>query len=90
MLKIAQHPIDQVYLNIRCAPPPTLDLEGQGTGCRTGRPVHPSKPFACCSVEQLGRVRIENFTDGLNGAVNAEPSRCEAHIVHYTTMFPCH
>ena len=44
--QVAQHPIDQVYLYTRrpCPSLPTQDLEEQGTRCRAGRPMHPSKP----------------------------------------------
>ena len=59
--QVAQQPIDQVYRYIRhpCPSLPMQDLKGQGTGCRTGRPVCPSKPHTPCSERQLkcaGRI----------------------------------
>ena len=54
------------------------DLEGQGTGCRAGRPVCPSRPHTPCSEGQLKCVGNEDFTDDLSRASNAGPSRCKA------------
>ena len=49
--QVAQHPIDQAYLYTRCPwlSPPMPDLEEQGTGCKAGRPVRPSKTTTPCS-----------------------------------------
>ena len=43
--QVAQFPIELVYLHTRCPYPslPTQDPERQGTGCRAGRLIHPSK-----------------------------------------------
>ena len=79
MHKVAQHLIDLVYL---CPSLSTQDRERQGTGCRTGKPVHPSKPPTPCSQGQLKRVGNDNFTYGLSEASNASPA-----LYHYTTLF---
>ena len=50
----AQSHVDQVYLYTwhPCSSLPMQDLEEQGTGCRTGRPVWPYKNFL--SLAQRG------------------------------------
>ena len=75
--QVAQHPRPAILIDKA----PKQDLEGQGTGCRVGRPVCPSKPPTPCSEMQLKCAGNEIFTNSLSGASNAGPSRCEANAL---------
>ena len=59
--QVAQHPINQVYGYTRRPSHSLLvhDLAEQGTGCRAGIPVHPSKLPTFCPERQLKCVGSE-------------------------------
>ena len=57
------------------------ELEGQGTGCKAGRPVCTSKPSTPCSEEKLKRVGNDNFTKGLTGVLNMAPALRGQHFI---------
>ena len=78
--QIAQHPIHQISLYTRCPcpSPPMQDLERQSSGCRAGKPMHPSKPR-----QPLLKVAVETFGQWkfyrcLERSVERERSKSEA------------
>ena len=77
--RIAQHPVEQVYLYTRCPCPflPKQELEGQDTGCRAGRPMHPSEPPTPCSEGQFKCAGNDNFTASLSGVTDAGPANAK-------------
>ena len=88
LYQVAQHPIDQVCWYTRCPwpSPPMQGPEGQGAGCRAGRPVHPSKPLIPCS-EAVETWAVKNY-QSLSRTSNTRLCSCENRTLSTTPWRP--